>query len=253
MIVFPQAKINIGLNIVEKRNDGFHNLESIFYPVAHLFDVLEVIENKGELGNEFVNTGISIPGEARENLCLKAWQLLHDDHNIPCVKMHLHKVIPIGAGLGGGSADASYALKALDQLFELHLSDEILIDYARQLGSDCAFFVHNKPVYAYERGDAFKPISLDLSDYRVEITYPNIHVSTQEAYQGVTPEPSKLLELHINAPIDEWKNGIVNDFEAQLSLKYPAIAKAKLQFYNDGAVYASMTGSGSAVYGIFRK
>ena len=249
MIVFPNAKINIGLNVVEKRPDGFHNIESIFYPVMELFDVLEIIK-ADKL--QFSSSGITIPGNEADNLCLKAFGLLKADFNISPVHIHLHKVIPIGAGLGGGSADAAFTLKALNQLFELHLTEEQLIEYARKLGSDCAFFIKNKPVYAFGKGDEFEPIELDLSKLDIKIEYPNIHVGTAEAYAGVVPKPSikKLKEL-IQLPISEWKNVLKNDFEDSILPNHPQIKALKEKFYNEGAIYASMTGSGSAVFGIF--
>ena len=249
MIVFPNAKINIGLNVVEKRTDGFHNIESIFYPVMELFDVLEIIK-ADKL--QFSSSGITIPGNEADNLCVKAFRLLKTDFNISPVHIHLHKVIPIGAGLGGGSADAAFTLKALNQLFELHLTEEQLIEYARKLGSDCAFFIKNKPVYAFGKGDEFEPIELDLSKLDIKIEYPNIHVGTAEAYAGVVPKPSikKLKEL-IQLPISEWKNVLKNDFEDSILPNHPQIKALKEKFYNEGAIYASMTGSGSAVFGIF--
>lgn len=251
MIVFPNAKINIGLNILEKRKDGYHNIESIFYPVMELFDVLEIIQ-ADKL--QFSSSGITIPGSESDNLCLKAYQLIQSDYKISPVHIHLHKVIPIGAGLGGGSSDAAFTLKALNQLFELHLTDDQLINYARKLGSDCAFFIKNKPVYAFGKGDEFEPIDLDLSNYIFKIEYPNIHIGTVEAYAGVKPKPSsKSLKDLIKLPIENWKNSIKNDFEASIFLNHPQIKVLKEKFYNEGAIYASMTGSGSAVFGFFEK
>ena len=205
MIVFSNAKINIGLNIIEKRKDGFHNLESIFYPVLDLYDVLEVVKNS-ENQLEFTSSGIAIPGDSNDNLCVKAYYLLQKDYPISFVKIHLHKVIPIGAGLGGGSSDAAFMLKALNELFELNLTTNQLINYARKLGSDCAFFIKNKPVYAYHKGDEFEEVALDLSPYVIKIEYPNIHIGTAEAYNGVTPKKSttNLKEL-IKSPISAGK------------------------------------------------
>lgn len=251
MIVFPNAKINIGLNIVGKRKDGFHDIESVLYPIPELYDVLEAVEGSKM---EFTSTGIKIPGENEHNLCLRAYQLLKNDFKIPSVKIHLHKVIPIGAGLGGGSADAAFMLKLLNDLFELKLSDEKLIDYAKQLGSDCAFFIRNKPVYAYEKGDVFDSVELDLSHYVFKIEYPDIHIGTAEAYAGVFPHPSKKsLKEGVQQPIESWRNKIQNDFEASVFPNHPVIKELKENMYHKGAIYASMTGSGSAVYGIFRK
>ncbi|MCO6499512.1 MAG: 4-(cytidine 5'-diphospho)-2-C-methyl-D-erythritol kinase [Vicingus serpentipes] len=253
MIVFPNAKINIGLHIVEKRSDGFHNLESIFYPVTSLYDVLEVVKSSGnEL--EFTSSGIDIPGDDTNNLCVQAYTLLKKDYDLPLVKIHLHKVIPIGAGLGGGSADAAFMLKALNELFELQLSDNVLMGYARQLGSDCAFFIKNKSAYTYHKGDELETIDLDLSDYDIRVEYPNIHIGTAEAYAGVTPKPSVVnLKEIIQQPVTSWKGIVENDFEQSIFPRYPKIEALKKKMYEEGALYASMTGSGSAVFGIFKK
>ncbi|MGE0562488.1 MAG: 4-(cytidine 5'-diphospho)-2-C-methyl-D-erythritol kinase [Flavobacteriales bacterium] len=251
MIVFPNAKINIGLNIVEKRVDGFHNIESVFYPVMELFDVLEIIKSSAL---KFTSSGIAIPGNEADNLCLKAYHLIKADFNISPIYIHLHKVIPIGAGLGGGSADAAFTLKLLNQVFELKLKDDELIDYARKLGSDCAFFIKNKPVYAFGKGDEFEDVSIDLSTYEIKIEYPNIHVGTAEAYDGVKPTPStKNLKNLIQLPIEQWKTDIKNNFEDSIFPNHHQIKTLKEKFYIEGAIYASMTGSGSAVYGIFEK
>ena len=252
MIVFPNAKINIGLNVVEKRADGFHNIESIFYPVNQLTDVLEIVKQSS---NEvtFSSSGIDIPRKKGElNLCEKAYQLIKNDFDISGVQIHLHKVIPIGAGLGGGSADAAFTLKVLNELFELNLTDEKLIEYARKLGSDCAFFIKNKPVYAFNKGDEFEEFEIDLSDYEIKIEYPNIHISTAEAYSGVIVKSSNqnLKEL-IAEPIKDWKKNLKNDFEQSVFPNHPNIEKLKAKMYHDGAKFSSMTGSGSAVFGIF--
>ncbi len=253
MVVFPNAKINIGLNVVEKREDGFHNIESIFYPVTNLFDVLEIVANS-ENQLEFTSSGIEIPGDSKSNLCLKAYYLLKKDFEIPFVKIHLHKVIPIGAGLGGGSSDAAFMLKALNELFSLDINNEQLINYARKLGSDCAFFIENKPVYAFNKGDEFEQIELDLSDSFIKIECPDIHISTAEAYHHIVPKRSEqnLKEL-IKTPIRNWNSVITNDFEKSIFPHYKTIEELRNQFYTKGALYASMTGSGSAVYGIFEK
>ena len=250
MLVFPNAKINIGLCVVEKRADGFHNIESIFYPVFDLFDVLEVVESK-ELS--FTSSGIEIPGSSTSNLCVQAFQLVKSDFDIPFVTIHLHKVIPIGAGLGGGSADAAFMLKALNELFKLNLTVDQLINYARELGSDCAFFIENKPVYAFNKGDEFENIELDLTPYQLKIEYPNIHIGTKEAYSGIVPLSSKqCLKDIISKPIEEWKTLLENDFEKSVFPSHPSIENVKKKMYADGAVFASMTGSGSAVFGLFK-
>ena len=249
MLDFPNAKINLGLQIIEKRPDGFHNLESCFYPVQWC-DALEILP---AVENTFTMSGLPVPGNPDTNLCLKAYKLLEKEHNLPPVHMHLHKVIPMGAGLGGGSADAAFVLRILNKLFELNLSVDVLQNYARQLGSDCAFFVENKPVIAVERGDVFNPASIDLSGYSCVIVYPGIHITTAEAYGGVTPEkPAQTIDTILKQDMKLWKELLVNDFEKSLFPKYPELANLKANLYEAGAVYASMTGSGSAVYGIFR-
>lgn len=252
MVLFPNAKINIGLNVTEKRNDGFHNIESIFYPVFELYDVLEIVKCE-EL--KFTSTGIEIPGSKKDNLCLKAYQLLKQDFNISPVHIYLLKVIPIGAGLGGGSADAAFTLKGLNDLFDLKLTDEQLISYAQKLGSDCAFFIKNKPVYAFNKGDEFEDIELDLLTFEIKIEYPNIHIGTAEAYAGIQPkEPVKNIKsLIAEVPIENWKETIKNDFEESIFPNHPEIKELKEKMYKNGAVYASMTGSGSAVYGVFER
>lgn len=251
MVVFPNAKINIGLNIVAKRDDGFHNIESVFYPVLDLFDVLEVIKSENLT---FKTTGITIPDDEKNNLCLKAYYLIEKDFKISPVHIHLHKVIPIGAGLGGGSADAAFMLTTINELFELQLSSKQLINYAQQLGSDCAFFIENKPVYAFNKGNEFETISLNLSNFELKIEYPEIHIGTAEAYSGVHPQKSTIdLKQAIKQPIDNWKTIIRNDFEKSIFKNHPKIEALKNKMYQNGAVYAAMTGSGSAVYGFFKK
>lgn len=251
MIAFPNAKINIGLNIVERRDDGFHNIESVFYPVMDMFDVLEII--KAEC-LQFSSSGIEIPGNEHDNLCLSAFRLLKKDFDISAVHIYLHKVIPIGAGLGGGSSDAAFTLKLLNQLFELKLTDDQLIHFAKKLGSDCAFFIKNKPVYAFGKGDEFEPIELNLSKYQIKIEFPKIHIGTAEAYAGVIPQKVKKdLKYLVSESISTWKNSVKNDFETSVFPNHPQIKVLKDKFYNDGALFSSMTGSGSAVFGIFEK
>ncbi len=256
MITFPNAKINIGLNIIEKRNDGYHSIESVFYPIG-LCDALEVIENN-EAGNErivFTSSGIEIPGNANDNLCWFAYHLVATDYHLPNVKVHLHKNIPIGAGLGGGSADAAFFIRLLNDKFELGISWGEMHNYARQLGSDCSFFISNKPAFAEGRGDQYESMKLDLSNYFIALVYPNIHINTAKAYSGVIPKPpTRSLENNIlNLPIEQWENFIHNDFEDSIFPQFPEIKKIKEQLYLSGAVYAAMSGSGSSVYGIFKK
>ena len=250
MINFPNAKINIGLNVTERRPDGYHNLETVFYPIR-INDVLEIIESD-ELS--FESSGIEIPGEAKDNLCVKAYRLLKNDHDLPAVKIHLHKHIPIGAGLGGGSADAAFLIRLLNQKFKLNLSVEDMQEYARQLGADCAFFIKSEPTFAFEKGDRFEDIALDLSACHIALVMPPVHVSTAEAYRGVKPaKPVTSLKELINYPISEWQEYIKNDFEASVFEAHPQIAVVKEKLNEAGALYASMSGSGAAVFGIFDK
>ena len=250
MVIFPNAKINIGLNIIERRADGYHNLETIFYPVK-INDVLEIIESD-ELS--FESSGLDIPGKMEDNLCVKAWHLLRRHHKIPPVKIHLHKNIPIGAGLGGGSADAAFFIKLMNQNFSLNLSIEEMQDYARILGADCAFFIESKPVFAFDKGDEFEAIKLDLSAYKIVLVMPEEHVSTSEAYRGVKPAQTKtsLIEL-VNTPIASWKKYIKNDFEESVFKNHIAIRGVKAALYEAGALFASMSGSGASVFGIFNE
>ncbi len=255
MLDFPNAKINLGLFITKKREDGFHNLQSVFVPVKWA-DVLEILPS--ETGKtELIITGIPIEtsNNNEANLCLKAYHLLQKDYNLPAVHIHLHKNIPIGAGLGGGSADASFTVKILNQMFDLGLSDEKMQDYVRSLGSDCAFFIKNKPMFCFGKGDEFRDIDLNLREYVILLVYPNLHISTKEAYTNIMPyeidfDISNLVE---RKDFFEWKNLLHNDFENSLFPKYPILSELKSSFYDCGAVYAAMSGSGSTVFGIFEK
>jgi len=248
MLVFPNAKINIGLRITEKRADGFHNLQSCFYPVGWT-DALEIIP-----ANEFnfSSSGLPVPGDPARNLCVKAYELLRADYALPPVQMHLYKNVPIGAGLGGGSADAAFALTMLNERFGLSLPTDQLEAYARQLGSDCAFFVQNKPMYCLEKGDVFEEIEVNLTGYHLVLVYPNLAISTAEAYAGVRPrQPVESVRSQLMRPITTWRETVHNDFEDSLFPRYPVLKQIKEQLYELGAVYASMSGSGSTVYGIF--
>lgn len=248
MIIFPNAKINIGLNVIERRDDGYHNIETVFYPI-NLKDALEVVVSD-EL--KFTSSGLEIPGREEDNLCVKGYHMLKQDHDLPPVHIHLHKNIPIGAGLGGGSADAAFFIKLMNEQFKLGLSVDAMIAYARHLGADCAFFIENKPVFAFEKGDEFESIRLDLSAYKIILVMPDVHVSTGEAYGGVKPAPVKdsLLEL-ITEPITEWRKNIKNDFEQSVFKNHVEIRGVKAALYHAGAIYASMSGSGASVFGIF--
>lgn len=229
--------------------DGFHNIASCFYPVGWS-DVLEVVPAQRF---EFSSSGISIPGSAATNLCVKAYNLLKNDfYSLPPVAMHLLKIVPIGAGMGGGSSDAAFALKLLNSTFDLQLSTLELENYARKLGSDCAFFVENKPQFCYDKGDQFEDISLSLKGKKIILIYPNLHISTAEAYASVKPKKAEIdLREALKQPLIHWKTVVKNDFEEGLFLKYPLLAALKRQVYEAGALYASMTGSGSTIYGIF--
>ena len=248
MLTFPSCKINLGLRITEKRADGFHNLQSCFYPIGWT-DVLEIIPAPT---NTFTSSGLLIPGSPVHNLCIRAYELLNADFDLPPVQIQLHKIVPIGAGLGGGSADAAFALKLLNEQFSLGLTVPQLEDYARQLGSDCAFFIQNRPSYCVEKGDVLSEISVDLRGFYLLLVHPNLAISTAEAYAGVRSYQSKTsLFDQLAQPIDTWRESVHNDFEDSLFPGYPVLPLIKQQLYDAGAVYASMSGSGSTVYGIF--
>lgn len=253
MVLFPNCKINLGLNIIRKREDGYHDLETVFYPIA-IKDALEAIRT-GTEGIRFSSSGLIVAGNTGDNLCVKAYQLLKKDFpDLGGIEMHLHKQIPMGAGLGGGSADGAFALLLLDQLFSLELSQEQLIRYALQLGSDCPFFILNKPCFATGRGETMQPVALDLSAYRFVLINPGIHVSTAQAFAGIQPQvPATRIPDIVQLPIDQWKGLLVNDFEKNVTGAHPEIAAIKAELYQKGAIYASMTGSGSTVFGLFHK
>jgi len=252
MIVFPNCKINLGLSITEKRIDGFHNLETVLFPI-NLNDVLEIIKSPDGMFS-FTQSGLTIPGDSKNNLVIKAYHLLKKEFQLPEVHIHLHKRIPMGAGLGGGSADAACAIKLLNDLFDNKLSNIEMQNFARQLGSDCAFFIQNKPVLAFDKGDIFEPVSLDLSGYHIVILKPIIHISTPDAYSMVKPSiKEKALKDIISLPIKEWKDNLHNDFEEKVFQQFPQIEKIKNKLYELGAVYSAMSGSGAAVFGIFEK
>ncbi|MBE8720462.1 4-(cytidine 5'-diphospho)-2-C-methyl-D-erythritol kinase [Sphingobacterium pedocola] len=249
MLSFANAKINLGLLVTEKREDGYHNIETVFYPVK-LYDVVEITESDTF---SFRSEGLSIPQEGI-NLCEKAYKLLGADFDLKPVSIHLLKNIPIGAGLGGGSSDAAQVLILLNQLNELNLTTAQLQTYGAILGADCPFFIENTPVFASGTGTTFAPITLDLSKYRIVIVKPDIHISTAEAYQRITPQtPIINIQRVVRLPIQEWKYHLTNDFELGLFQQYPLIEKVKHKLYEKGALYASMSGSGSAVFGIFEQ
>jgi 4-diphosphocytidyl-2-C-methyl-D-erythritol kinase len=249
-IVFPNAKINIGLHVTGKRPDGFHDLETIFYPIGW-HDTIEM-ELVGE--TELVLYGRNIAGSPHENLVLRAYHLLCEKFDLPVIRFHLLKTIPTGAGLGGGSADAAFTLKLLNETFQLGLTPGQLEVYASELGSDCAFFIQNKPVFATGKGNEFQNIQLDLSAYKIMVIHPGIPVSTAEAYRNVEAgTPVDNLKSLIDLPVKEWTSRIVNDFEKPVFKLFPEIAGLKQSMYEANAIFASMSGSGSAVYGIFEK
>ena len=252
MIVFPNAKINVGLYITNRRDDGFHDLETVFYPVP-LCDALEIIED--ESGFNCSVSGLPVDTNDSENLCVKAFRLLKKDFpQLPDIHIYLHKAIPMGAGLGGGSADAAFTLRLLNDKFQLALSKAQLSQYALQLGSDCPFFIHNKPCIATGRGEILAPVSLDLSHYYFVIINPGIHINTGWAFKQLQPKAMSFsLDEIINQPVEAWKNILQNDFEEPVFKQYPAIKNIKDTLYKKGAVYASMSGSGSSVYGLFRE
>ena len=255
MVFFPNCKINLGLNIIGKRSDGFHDLETIFYPIQ-IKDAVEVIETNNA---QFSISGLSIDADVENNLCIKAYRLLKKDFpQLPAIQMHLHKTIPMGAGLGGGSADGAFTLKLLSKKFNLSLSEKQLIEYALQLGSDCPFFILNKPCFATGRGELLEQIDLDLSAYKFIIVHPGIHISTAWAFSQLSgrckrPDSYKSSKEVIRQHISTWKDELKNDFEEPVFAQYPEIKKIKDELYHAGAMYSSMSGSGSAVYGIFEK
>jgi 4-diphosphocytidyl-2-C-methyl-D-erythritol kinase len=253
LIVFPHAKINLGLHVIAKRSDGYHDIETVFYPVP-LCDILEVIEVPSSSGKiDLTITGNDSLG-GNDNLCTKAYELLKKDFKLPSVKAHLHKIIPTGAGLGGGSADAAFMLKLLNRNFNLKLDDNALKKYALQLGSDCPFFVEGKPVNATGRGEVSSPVGLSLKDYFICIVKPPVSVSTAEAYKMIPPrKPQIALLSAILQPVKKWKDLITNDFEEPVFKMHPVIETIKKKLYEAGALFALMSGSGSAVYGIFGK
>ncbi|MDG2138592.1 MAG: 4-(cytidine 5'-diphospho)-2-C-methyl-D-erythritol kinase [Flavobacteriales bacterium] len=249
MILYPNAKINLGLNIESKRSDGYHNMSSVFYPIYDCFDILEIVSSNSFL---FTSSGISIPGS--NNLCTKAYDLLKLKFNIPAVHIHLHKKIPIGAGLGGGSSDGAFVLKGLNDLFKLNISNKTLKDLALELGADCPFFIENEPKYITGIGDLMENIKLDLSMYEIRLVDSKIHINTKNAYSNIVPKSQKLkLSELIRKPIRLWKDLITNDFEQTVFKNYPKLSKVKENLYEKGAIFSSMTGTGSTIYGLFKK
>lgn len=253
MIRFPNAKINLGLNIVSKRDDGYHNLETIFYPID-IKDALEVVPAKEGVTEayRFFQSGIPIAGDEEHNLVIKALKLVKQEQEIPPIDIYLHKAIPFGAGLGGGSANAAAMLHLLNDMFELKYNHDKLINLAQKLGADCPFFINNKPAFATGIGEHLEEVELDLSNYHFAIVKPDIWVSTADAYSMIIPQDADIsLKEVIKMPVAEWKNVMTNDFEQPIFNKYPQICEIKEELYNQGAIYASMSGSGSSVFAIF--
>jgi 4-diphosphocytidyl-2-C-methyl-D-erythritol kinase len=248
MISFPPCKINLGLHIVSKRPDGYHELETCFFPVPW-HDVLEILPAKE---TTFVTTGNAIPGNNDQNLCLKAYHRLASEYKLAPVHIHLHKVIPMGAGLGGGSSDGAHTLRLLNILFDLKLSPQSLMRLAAELGSDCAFFVQDQPLIGQGRGEVLSPVQISLSGKFIALVKPDIHLSTAAAYAHVTPAiPRNRLSDILQKPVSHWKDLLVNNFEAAIFPRYPEIETIKRDLYGMGARYASMSGSGATVFGIF--
>ena len=247
MILFPPAKINLGLNVLHKRNDGFHEIQSCMYAIP-VTDVIEILPSEEFV---FTSSGLTIGGDPDSNLCVKAYNLINDKYDISPVHIHLLKSIPMGAGLGGGSADATFVLRGLNEMYNLNLSSEELRELAAELGSDCPFFVDEVPQMATGRGEVLEPIEVDLSGYYLKIVNPQIHVGTAEAYAGVTFSEEANLSSLLSKPIKEWQGSVKNDFELSIFKNHPEIANLKDELIGEGAIYAAMSGSGSTVFGIF--
>jgi len=252
VIVFPNCKINLGLHVLEKRPDGFHNIETIFYPLP-FYEALEAVKAPDGV-TSFHSSGLPVPLDGKPNICLQAYEILKKEYKIPAVKFHLHKKIPSGAGLGGGSADGAFTLCLLNKIFSLDLSKKKLQTMAASLGSDCAFFLENKPMHARGRGEILTPVAVNLNGYSLVLVIPPIHACTTEAYANIRPEkPAIPLKEILKKPIEQWKETLTNDFERAVFLKYPEIKKIKALLYQEGAMYASMSGSGSAVFALFKE
>ncbi|WP_240348290.1 4-(cytidine 5'-diphospho)-2-C-methyl-D-erythritol kinase [Longitalea arenae] len=268
MVVFPNCKINLGLHVTRKREDGYHDLETIFYPLP-LRDALEIVTRQSAIDHAATETssqeqpgpvtlhmsGLPVQGKPEDNLCIKAYHLLKRDHpQLPDVHLYLHKAIPMGAGLGGGSADGAFTLQLLNDKFQLNVSREKLLDLSLQLGSDCPFFIINKPCYASGRGELLQGIQLNLSAYSFLVVHPGVHINTGWAFSQLSPAPSpQPLQEIIQLPVSGWRAALKNDFEAPVFMQYPDLKAIKEKLYEAGALYASMTGSGSCFFGIFPK
>ncbi len=254
MILFPNCKINIGLRITERRSDGYHELQTLFYPVRGWCDSLELLPSEATEGVVLSTSGDAMELPAGANLCEKAYAALARHTQLGGVRMHLHKVLPSGAGLGGGSADAAYVLRGLRSLFAPHLSDEELEGVAAEIGSDVPFFIKNRPSLATGRGEVLTPHDLTLEGYHLLLVKPPLSISTAEAYGSVTPRtPAEPLTLSLQRPIGEWREWVVNDFEESLFGRYAELAQIKERLYALGASYAAMSGSGSTLFALFEE
>lgn len=253
MIAFPNAKINLGLRVVARRADGYHNIETLFYPIG-LKEALEVIPSAHlKSGYRLFQYGTPVVGDPENNLVVKALKLIAEERKLPAIEIHLLKRIPSGAGLGGGSADAAAMLRLLNDSFHLDFSDDELMARAGRIGADCPFFLLNRPAYATGTGNLLEPFALDLKDYAIMVVKPSVTVSTKEAYAMIRPgEPERPLREILNDPPDTWCEQMKNDFEEPIFKKFPEICSIKRQLYEMGAIYASMSGSGAALFGIFR-
>ncbi|MBN2666021.1 MAG: 4-(cytidine 5'-diphospho)-2-C-methyl-D-erythritol kinase [Bacteroidales bacterium] len=254
MLVFPKAKINLGLRITGRRPDGYHDIETLFYPVG-LCDALEIVAGPNGSEQDLLTiTGNSIPGTPDDNIVLKSVRKLRETFPIPWLAIHLHKKIPAGAGLGGGSSDAASTLRTINRIFSLSIDTQKLKDIAATLGSDCPFFIESLPAFASGRGDILTPAPFILNGYYIVLANPGIQAGTREAYAGCTPAlPENSLEELVSRPVKEWKDSVINDFEEILFPKYPLIKELKSAFYATGAVFSSMSGSGSTVFGIYNE
>ncbi len=253
MICFPACKINLGLHILGRRADDYHNLETVFYPVS-VADALEILPAYQLSQPQITLSGLSVSGDNNSNFCIKAWHIVKQHFpQLPAVTIHLHKAIPMGAGLGGGSADGAVMLMMLNKTFKLQLSAETLADYALQLGSDCPFFIYNKPCLATGRGEVLQPVDISFKGYYIYIIYPGIHIHTAEAFARLQRfHHTVSLKEIIKQPVETWKDSLTNDFEAGISKMHPVIAEIKQQLYQHGALLAAMSGSGSTLFGIFK-
>ncbi len=255
MLIFPFAKINLGLQVLRKRADGYHDIRSVLFPIP-LRDALEAVVDEGLASGEvkFESTGLPVPGDPASNLCLKAVELVRQQRELPGLRMHLHKAIPTGAGLGGGSSDGAHTLLLLNDLLDLHFTAEELHAMAARLGSDCPFFLNEQPQLAQGRGERLCPIEVDLKNHWLVLVNPGIHVPTAEVYQGMQLASAHTdLQEALKAPPSAWQGTVVNDMEEYVFAKHPAIGTIKAELLKHGAVYAAMSGSGSSVFGIFEE